>query len=277
MVYRETSLGFTRICVLDIVTGSRVWCDNTYRSIALPDMASPTTFTAPIFDSNGQQYVASYNVVDGSMNWLYDVQAPLTANSQYVAVVNDTVLWAINATTGNVVSSMELNADFPTKGTAVMIHTDVLAMCDGSSWVAAYNMKSGELMWNVSTYFNGLMQLQRRGDGILVLAVLDSKSTNFTRFNSYQGNMMWTLVARATGTSLAPVHGWLGNDIIYIREVTNSWAAYGVDTGDLISQGSGDLFLPRSSCPDYLEPHVGYFVTGPEGIVYKLKIVPRKP
>jgi len=272
MVYRENALGFTRLCMLNIYVGARVWCD-TFRVIGLPDAAPNNTFTAPLFDVNGQQYAASFNVATGTKNWIIPVDSVITGNMNFVAVANGSYVWALNSTTGYPVSYINVHTHF--QGTGVMVHNYILALCDGTNYVAAMNMLSGESMWNISTFFKGTMQLQRRGDGVLVLAVLGAKSTNFTRFGAYQGNFMWTVVARPTGMSLAPVHAWLGNDIIYVRDVTNTWSAYGVDTGNLISHGSGDLFLPRSVAADYYEPHVGYFVTGPEGIVYALKIVPR--
>jgi len=273
MVYREQALGYTRVCTLDILEGARIWCD-TLRNVGLPDAAPDNTFTAPLFDVNGQQYAANFDVRTGNYNWIIPVDTVLTGNLNYVAVANGTYIIALNSTNGSPISYVDVGVRF--RGTSVMVHNNILSVCDGTNYVAAINMNSGEKMWNISTYFKGTMQLQRRGDGVLVLAVLGGKSTNFTRFGAYEGNFMWTVVARPTGWSLTPVHAWLGNDIIYVRDVTNTWSAYGVDSGELISTGSGDLFLPRSVAPNYLEPHVGYFVTGPEGIVYDLKIVPRK-
>ena len=110
------------------------------------------------------------------------------------------------------------------------------------------------------------------GDNLLVTAMLTTTATNFTRWNEKTGDQTWTVSAKPTGMSLAPVHAWLGTDILYVRNTGNSWSAWGADSGEEISSGSGDLFLPRSVAGSFTRDHFSYYVSTNAGEMIDLRI-----
>jgi hypothetical protein len=272
VVYRDQSSGFLQLCAIDTTTGMKKWCDGR-RTLGSPDAAYNNTFTAQIFDASGNAYIANLNANTGVENWIASVDKIFTGSSKWVGVQNGTSLTIVNSMTGLAGSSRSVTG--LNIATAVFVETDVFAFGDNQNWIAAMDCNSGELLWNVSAPSQDpsrLMQLQHVGESILVVATLSFSSTNFTRLSAFTGEVSWNVVAKPAGLSLAPVHAWLGTDILYVRNTGDTWSAWGADSGHKLSSGTGDLFLPRSVSASFDRPHFSYYVTANAGLMINLRI-----
>jgi hypothetical protein len=272
VVYRDQSNGFVRLCAVNTKTGNIAWCDNR-RTLGSPDAANNNTFTAQLFDAEGNAFVANIEAATGLENWIAQTDRILTGCQNYVAVINGTSLTIVNSMTGLGVSSRDITG--LTISTAVFVSNSIFSFGDGANWIAAIDSASATLLWN-KTADNSepgrLIQLQHQGDSILVAASLSFTATNFTRYNALTGAVQWNVQAKPTGMSLAPVHAWLNTDILYVRVTENTWAAYGADSGNKISSGTGNLFLPASVEASYLRPHFSFYVTTNGGQMIDLRI-----
>jgi len=276
IVYRDQSNGFVRLCAVDGVTGNKLWCD-TRRTLGSPDAAYNNTFTAQFFDTNGHAFIANLNAKDGKENWFAYVDRVFTGSAKYVAVLNQGAITIVNSMTGLAASTYDVSniASLGTTRNSVFVKEDVFAFTDGNFWVAAIDCTSGTLIWNItapSANMDRRVEMQRRGEDILVLASLSFTHTNFTRLSALTGKVEWSVSARPTGMSLSPVHAWLANDILYTRNTDNTWSAWGADSGLLIAHGAGDLFLPRSVMASFTRPHFSFYVTTAGGQMKDLRV-----
>ena len=275
IVYRDSSLGYVRLCGCNGLTGERTWCD-TRRVWGTPDAAQNNTFTAVFYDVNGTSYSANLDAITGQENWFAFAPVVYTGSEKYVGLRDGPFLTIVNAMTGLRVSRMDVSNVAAI--TSSLFIGNQFFFTDGSFWVAAMDCMTGKLTWNVTAPNENpdrRVEIQRDTPGILVLAVLSDIHTNFTRLSMVYGTTAWTVTARPTGMSLAPIHAWLGTDILYVRNIDQTWSAWGADSGLEIANGKGDLFLPRSVTQSFTRPNFGFYVTSNAGEVINLRIESR--
>ena len=272
IVYRDASQGFVRLCAVNGTSGKQLWCDKR-RVFGSPDAAINRTFTAVFYDVNGSSYVANMDADTGAENWFAYAPRVFTGSENWVGLRNGPMLTIVNSMTGLASATYDVSQVAPI-ASAVFINNQFF-FSDGNYWVAALDCNSGTLLWNVTAPSENpdrRVELQHDTPGILVVATLSDAHTNFTRLNMLTGDRMWTVVAMPTGMSLAPLHAWLGTDILYVRNTHDKWSAWGADTGLEIGSGNGDLFLPRSVRQSYDRPHFSFYVTTNGGEMINLRI-----
>lgn len=273
IVYRDESNGFIRLCAVDGTNGKKLWCD-TRRTLGSPDAAFNGTFTAQLFDVNNSAYVANIDAKTGQENWFAFAERVFTGSAKWVAVLNQHTITIVNTMTGLAQSTFDVSL-LSAIGNSVFVKEDLFVFTDGYYWIAALDCMTGKLAWNVTAPSQNptrRIEMQHRGQDILVAATLSFEHTNFTRLNTLTGHSEWIVTAEPTGMSLAPVHAWLANDILYVRNTHKSWSAWGAISGQRIASGKGDLFLPRSVTQSFSRPTFSFYVTTNGGQVINLRI-----